>query len=72
MRGSPPPLVTSSNNDIDEEDELEEEKFYSHLNITVSLPVNIELTCCVYVSFDNIHCDYLIGYYYNYIIITIR
>ena len=29
-------LVTSSNNDIDEDDELEEEKFYSHLNITVS------------------------------------
>ena len=35
MRGSNP-LVTSSDNDIDEEEGLEEEKFYSHLNITVS------------------------------------
>ena len=35
MRGSNP-LVTSSNADIDEDEELEEEKFYSHLNITVS------------------------------------
>ena len=35
MRGSNP-LVTSSDNDIDEEEGLGEEKFYSHLNITVS------------------------------------
>ena len=35
MRGTSP-LVASSNVDLDEEEELEEEKFYSHLNITVS------------------------------------
>ena len=35
MRGTSP-LVASNSVDLDEEEELEEEKFYSHLNITVS------------------------------------
>ena len=65
MRGSNP-LVASNNIDLDGEEELEEEKFYSHLNITVSSHpyyniTNLLVNYCAMVMCDIKHFIYCLS-----------
>ena len=55
MRGSNP-LVASNNIELDGEEELEEEKFYSHLNITVSSLRHAITSLAVMFNVLNVHC----------------
>ena len=55
MRGSNP-LVASNNIELDGEEELEEEKFYSHLNITVSSLLHAVISLAVMLNVLNVHC----------------
>ena len=49
-------MVASNNIELDGEEELEEEKFYSHLNITVSSLLHAVTSLAVMLNVLNVHC----------------